>query len=200
MRTILKNTAFASKSAGISERGAGMKCKFLLLPLGALVVHGGPAYGTVYLTLEQAQTLLFPGATFQADARTLTDEQVKAIERVSGVSVRNRQLRAWRTSTGGWFIVDQVVGKHEFIPFALALGEQGTVKGIEILEYREAYGGQIRDANWRRQFAGKQAGTRLRLDKEIRNVSGATLSCKHITDGINRLLATYETVLKASAH
>jgi Na+-transporting NADH:ubiquinone oxidoreductase subunit NqrC len=74
------------------------------------------------------------------------------------------------------------------------------VKGIEILEYREAYGGQIRDANWRRQFAGKQAGTRLRLDKEIRNVSGATLSCKHITDGINRLLATYETVLKASAH
>ena len=77
-----------------------MKCKFLLLPLGALVVHGGPAYGTVYLTLEQAQALLFPGATFQADARTLTDEQVKAIERVSGVSVRNRQLRAWRASTG----------------------------------------------------------------------------------------------------
>ena len=53
----------------------------------------------------------------------------------------------WRVSTGGWFIADEVVGKHEFIPFAVALDDQGAVKGIEILEYREAYGGQIRDAN-----------------------------------------------------
>jgi Na+-translocating ferredoxin:NAD+ oxidoreductase RnfG subunit len=177
-----------------------MKTRFVLLPLSAVVIYGGPAYGTVYLTIEKAQSLLFPGATFQADSRTLTDEQVKAIEHSSGVSVRNRQLKAWRASTGGWFIVDEVVGKHEFIPYAVALSEEGAVKGIEILEYREAYGGQIRDENWRKQFAGKQAGTRLRLDKEVRNISGATLSCKHITDGVNRLLATYETVLKPSAH
>lgn len=177
-----------------------MKSKFLLLPLGAAVVFGGPAFATVYLTIEQAQSLLFPGATFQPLTITLTGEQAKAIERASGVDVRDKQLRVWRVSTGGWFIADEVVGKHEFIPFAVGLDDQGAVKGIEILEYREAYGSQIRDAHWRQQFVGRQPGVRLRLDKDIRNVSGATLSCKHVTDGVSRLLATYEIVLKQSGH
>ena len=177
-----------------------MRAKFLLLPLGATVVFGGPAFATVYLTIEQAQSLLFPGATFQPLTITLTGEQVKAIERASGVDVRDKQLRVWRVSTGGWFIADEVVGKHEFIPFALGLDDQGAVKGVEILEYREAYGSQIRDANWRQQFVGRRPGVRLRLDKDIRNISGATLSCKHVTDGVSRLLATYEIILKQSGH
>ncbi len=175
-----------------------MKSRFFLLPLASFVLPGGSAYATVYLSIEQAQALIFPGATFQPDTRTLTNEQAKAIEHASGVNVRSRQLKLWRVSTGGWFIVDEVVGKHEFIPFALALDDSGALKAIEILEYREAYGGQIREADWRKQFIGKQAGSKLQLNKTIRNISGATLSCKHITDGVNRLLATYEIVLKQS--
>jgi Na+-translocating ferredoxin:NAD+ oxidoreductase RnfG subunit len=177
-----------------------MRAKFLLLPFEAVVVFAGPAFATVYLTVEQAQSLLFPGATFQPLSVTLTDEQAKAIERASGVHVLTKQLRVWRVSTGGWFIADQVVGKHEFIPFAVALDDQGAVKGVEILEYREAYGGQIRDPNWLQQLVGRRPGVKLRLDKDVRNISGATLSCKHVTDGVSRLLATYDIVLKESGH
>lgn len=177
-----------------------MKSKFILLPLTALVTPGGPAYATVYLSVQQAQALMFPGATFQPDARTLTKDQAKAIEHASGVDVRSNEVKAWRVSTGGWFIVDEVVGKHEFIPFALALDNTGAVKAIEILEYREAYGGQIREPDWRKQFAGKRAGEKLKLGKDIRNISGATLSCKHVTDGVDRLLSTYEIVLAPSSH
>lgn len=162
------------------------------------MVFGGPAYATVYLSVQQAQSLLFPGATFAPDSRTLTDEQAKAIEHLSGVTVRSRQLLMWRVSTGGWFIADEVVGKHEFIPFAVGLDERGAVKGVEILEYREAYGGQIREASWLRQFTAKGPNGKLRLDKDIRNISGATLSCKHVTDGVSRLLATYDVVLGPS--
>jgi hypothetical protein len=61
-----------------------MKARFLRLPLEATVAFAGPAFATVYLTVEQAQSVLFPGATFQPLAVTLTDEQVKAIERASG--------------------------------------------------------------------------------------------------------------------
>ena len=175
-----------------------MKSRFFLLPLASFVLPGGSAYATVYLSIEQAQALIFPGATFQPDTRTLTNEQAKAIEHASGVNVRSRQLKLWRVSIGGWFIVDEVVGKHEFIPFALGLDDSGALKAIEILEYREAYGGQIREPDWRKQFIGKQAGSKLQLNKTVRNISGATLSCKHITDGVNRLLATYEIVLKQS--
>jgi hypothetical protein len=168
------------------------------LPVAPFVLAGSPAYATVYLSVEQAQARMFPGATFQPDPRILTNEQARAVEHASGVSVRSKQLKLWRVSSGGWFIVDEVVGKHEFIPFALGLDDSGAVTGIEILEYREAYGGQIREPDWRKQFVGKQPGSKLQLNKSIRNISGATLSCKHITDGVNRLLATYETAIKES--
>jgi hypothetical protein len=176
-----------------------MKSNLIFLPLAGVVLAGGPAYATVYLSVEQAQAAMFPGATFQSDTRTLTDEQAKAIAHASGVDVRSKQLKAWRVSTGGWFIADEVVGKHEYIPFALALDDKGAVMGVEILEYREAYGGQIRDPDWRKQFVGKAPGTKLQLEKNIRNVSGATLSCKHVTDGVERLLVTYDLVLKQSS-
>ncbi len=173
-----------------------MQSKLMFLPLAGMTLAGGPAYATVYLSVEQAQAVLFPGATFQPDPRILTEEQVKVIARVSGVDVRSKQVKAWRVSTGGWFIVDEVVGKHEYIPFALALDDKSAVKGVEILQYREAYGDQIRNPEWRKQFIGKAAGTKLQLDRNIRNVSGATLSCKHVTDGVERLLVTYDLVLK----
>ncbi len=172
-----------------------MKAKFTLVPIAALATLAGPAYAKVFLTVEQAQASLFPGATFKPDFRQLTEEQAKAIEKASGTNVHNKQLKLWSASTGGWFIADEVIGKHDFVPLAVALNDTGVVKGIEILEYREAYGDAIRNAAWRAQFNGKRAGEKLRLDKEIHNISGATLSCRHVTDGINRLLATYAILL-----
>ena len=173
-----------------------MKVQFLLLP-AAIAVIGGPACAAVYLSVEQAQQMMFPGATFEAMPLTLTDDQAKAIEKASDANVRNKDLHVWKVSTGGWFIVDEVVGKHEFIPIALALDPSGTVKDIEILEYREAYGDQVRNPDWRSQFNGKRNGDKLILTETIQNISGATLSSKHITDGVRRLLATYAIAIAA---
>jgi len=170
--------------------------RFLLVP-AASVVLVAPAQATTYLTVEQAQAVLFPGATLTEDTRTLTKEQVRAIERDSGVNVLTPRLRVWRVSTGGWFIVDEVVGKHEFITYALGLDADGAVSGVEILDYREAYGDQIRIPAWRAQFQGKRHGARLKLTDDIKNISGATLSCRHITDGVKRLLATHAIALAA---
>jgi hypothetical protein len=161
----------------------------------AMVLVAPAASATVYLTTEQAQTLMFPGETLQQDFRTLTSEQQDAIRRASGESPLSNELKAWRSSSGGWFIVDEVVGKHEFITFALSLDATGGVKDIEILDYRETYGGQVREPAWRAQFVGKHDGATLTLGDDIKNISGATLSCKHITDGVRRLLATYKAVL-----
>lgn len=153
-------------------------------------------FATTYFTVEQAQQALFPGAKLAAAPVTLTDEQKREIERRSDANVRGREIRAWRVEGGGWFIVDEVVGKHEFITYAVALGADGSVRGIEVMDYRESYGYEIRNPAWRAQFTGKTAADPVKLDRDIRNISGATLSCKHITDGVKRLLATYEVALK----
>lgn len=176
-----------------------MKVHFLLLPMASVVAVAAPAYAKVYLSVEEAQQLMFPGATFTKTPLTLTDAQVSAIEKSSHTNVLNKQLQVWKVSTGGWFIADEVVGKHEFIPIALGLDPSGGVKDVEILEYREAYGDQVRDPKWRAQFTGKRNGSVLTLEKDVKNISGATLSSKHITDGVRRLLATYAIVLAPHA-
>ena len=154
------------------------------------------AYGTVYMNVEQAQRAIFPGAGFIASPVTLNAEQKDAIQQRADVKVQSSDLKVWKVSDGGWFLLDQVLGKHELITYAVGINANGSVRGVEILEYLEAYGFQIRDASWRGQFAGKKASDRLKLDQDIRNISGATLSCRHVTDGIKRLLATYEIVLR----
>lgn len=171
-----------------------MHARFLLVPAAALTISM-PAYATVYLSVEQAQALMFPGETLTPHPVALTDDQVSRIEDASNTDVRNKQLKAWKASGGGWFIVDQVVGKHEFIPIALAIDANGAVKDIEILEYREAYGDGVRNPKWRAQFTGKIGKSELQLTEDIQNISGATLSSKHITDGVRRLMKTYELVL-----
>jgi Na+-transporting NADH:ubiquinone oxidoreductase subunit NqrC len=64
------------------------------------------------------------------------------------------------------------------------------------MEYRESYGYEVRDAKWRAQFTGKTARAPLRLDQDIKNISGATLSSRHVTEGVRRVLAFYEAALK----
>ncbi|MEM8960487.1 MAG: FMN-binding protein [Acidobacteriota bacterium] len=149
-----------------------------------------------FLTIEEAQQVLWGDTPLEAITVTLTDEQRKTIAKASKVRVRNKTIKAWRTPEGGWFILDQVIGKHENIDLAIALTHEGKVKGIEVLTYRETYGHEIRNEAWRAQFHGKDHTERLRLDKEIRNISGATLSCRHVTDGINRLTQTWQLVLQ----
>ena len=171
-----------------------MKRRALLIA-PAIVVAASAARATTYMTTEQAQALMFPGETLQPSFRKLTAEQQRAIRRASDASPLSDELKAWRASSGGWFIVDEVVGKHEFITYAVSLDASGGVKDIEVLDYRETYGYEIREPAWRAQFTGKHHGAALKLGGDIRNISGATLSCKHITDGVRRLLATYATVL-----
>jgi Na+-translocating ferredoxin:NAD+ oxidoreductase RnfG subunit len=125
---------------------------------------------------------------------------MKAIEKASGLRTRKAEQRVWKVAKAGqpagWFIVDEVLGKHEFITYALALDPSGTIKSIEVMEYRENYGSEIRRADWRQQFVGKKASARLKLDDAIKNISGATLSCRHLTEGVRRLLALHELILK----
>jgi Na+-translocating ferredoxin:NAD+ oxidoreductase RnfG subunit len=170
-----------------------MHARWLIAPVALVASTSG--YATTYLTVEQAQKAIFPDKTFTPQAVTLSADQCAAIEKTCGVRVRSTALHAWKTSDGAWFIVDEVLGKHEFITYACGIDSRGAVTGVEILEYRETYGYQVREARWRAQFTGKTARDPLKLDNDIKNISGATLSSRHVTDGVKRLLATHALVL-----
>lgn len=171
-----------------------------LLPAVGLAVLAAPALGADYLSVAQAQALLFPGARqFAERPLKFTAEQRERIQQLAGTRQRSEQQAVWRAERDGqllgWFIVDEVLGKHENITYATALSADGKVLGLEVMSYRETHGGQIREAAWRQRFVGKSLADPLKLDQDVPNISGASLSCRHVLDGVKRLLVLHKLFL-----
>lgn len=89
----------------------------------------------------------------------------------------------------GFAQVGNVLGKDQPITFLVAIDPGDRLKDVDILVYREPYGGEVAYEAWRRQFRGKTAGDSLRVGREIRSISGATISVHAVTLGVRRLLA-----------
>lgn len=167
--------------------------------VGTLTATTAPimVHASVFLTVQQAQQQMFGQATMQQVALSLNEDQQKHLKKTSGIYHPFKANQVYKVAGGGWFVVDQVLGKHEMITYAVGLHADGSVKQVEILEYRETYGGEVRNPNWRNQFVGKTAADPLKLNKDIKNISGATLSSRHLTDGVKRILALHQLSLKA---
>ena len=153
----------------------------------------------IYVSAEQAQKVLFPNKSFSKAPILITEDLQEKMRIASSIRYPFQGNRIWKAADGSWFIVDEVVGKHEMISYAVGINPQGNITGIEILEYVESYGYEVGDAQWRKQFIGKNVNDPIKLNQDIQNIGGATLSCKHITDGVKRVALLYELALKTPA-
>ena len=151
------------------------------------------AHAEIYLAPEQAAQVIFPGEKFTRKEVTIPDDKVDGIESASDEKVRSKKLVTLVDAQKNAVFIDQVLGKHEMITYAVGVKPDGTVKGIEVLEYRETYGQNVRN-DWRKQFEGKSKTDQLRAGKDIKVLSGATLSSAHLSAGVRRILQTYDVV------
>ena len=146
----------------------------LTAPAALAATLASPAYAVQYLSIAQAQKLAFPSATNFVPAEGGRAFKAQAGDRVLGL-----------------FVLDHVIGKHLYIDYAVALDTSGRIHRVDILAYRESYGGEVREASWLGQFVGKSSASALRVGQDIRNISGATLSSHHVTEGVKRIVTAY---------
>jgi Na+-translocating ferredoxin:NAD+ oxidoreductase RnfG subunit len=166
-----------------------------LIPAGVAVASiAHVAHATQYMTTEQAQKSAFPDATQFVPLAEPDAAVAAALGASGGWSPRIFDARRNEAHLG-YLIIDQVIGKSELITYATAIDAKGAVSSIEILDYHESHGGEVRLPGWRKQFIGKTVSDPVVLNKDIKNISGATLSCQHLTDGVKRLLKYYEQSL-----
>ncbi|MBU3566525.1 FMN-binding protein [Polynucleobacter sp. MWH-HuK1] len=168
------------------------------LALIGVAMMGAPliAHAKIYTSVEQAQKILLPNKVLTKTPMIITDDLQERMRLASSIRHPFQGDRIWRTSDGSWLVIDEVVGKHEMITYAIAINANGSISGIEILEYVESYGYEVAEAQWRKQFIGKTANDPIKLNQDIQNIGGATLSCKHLTDGVKRIAVLYELALK----
>ena len=164
-----------------------------LLALVLAALPGAKA-GADSLSVDQALHLAFPKADrIEKVLVALTAEERAAIAKRIAPHEAPRIFRRYVALEGGeirgYAVVDDAMGKSEPITYLLAVDPSLHVERVEILAYRESHGGDVRQSGWRDQFRGKGPDSPLRIGTDIRNIAGATISCRSITEAVHDQLA-----------
>jgi Na+-translocating ferredoxin:NAD+ oxidoreductase RnfG subunit len=188
-----------------SRRPPSGSVGFLWPIVVAILLIAGPSHADrVYLTVDQALANAFPqDVTVERKVVWITAAQAAQVEARAGSPLPRRVVNAYLGRRGGRIVgyafVDDVIGKTEPITYMVTVTPDATVERLDLLVFRETHGYEIERASWRDRFRGLRLGAGLRVGREIDKITGATLSCRAVTDGVRRLLALTEVVLAPPA-
>ena len=159
-----------------------------------------PAQAKVFASQNQAIAEAFPDST-RVDRKTmiLRKAQVKAIESRTGAQVEAKIVVfhiAYRDDELlGYAHIDVHTVRTQPEAFLIVLTPEGRVRTVRILAFHEPLDYLPTD-RWYKQFADKGKGDSLRVGRDIHGVVGATLSARVAADGVRRMLAYYEVLLR----
>jgi hypothetical protein len=157
-----------------------------------------------YLSLDAAQKAVYPGAdAFPEVVVKQTPEQIHALLALAGPQPPHGTIRIFKAVHNGTLLghvfVDEVIGRENLITYAIGIDANGALRNLEIMSYRESHGGEVRNPGWRAQFDHRDSLDQLRFRTDIKNISGATLSSEHVTQGVRWLLALWQATLRPTA-
>jgi electron transport complex protein RnfG len=166
----------------------------VLALLGALAVFGVGARARAETSYYSTRALLaefFPKSE-RVTFRTFAIEgslRARLAERLGYAPPRDHYnvfVALTHGKVDGYAVVDDENGLHQPITFATRLSPRGVVERVEIMVYREPRGDEVRDPRFRRQFEGKTAESKLRINQDLDAVSGATISSVSLATGVRR--------------
>jgi len=130
---------------------------------------------------------------------TLSSVDAALLSKRSGARHAWNKVDVWKAEKGGKtagvLMVDNVKGKARPITYLVAFDTAGVILAMEVLAYRESHGGEVRSPLFLEQFAEKSHRDALTVGKDIRNISGATISSRALARGA-RALAIYVQYLQ----
>jgi Na+-translocating ferredoxin:NAD+ oxidoreductase RnfG subunit len=146
-----------------------------------------------FLTEEEAARLMFPKSErIGLESIELTSEQKRVIEERIGWHFPESQFNIYIGKTGalidGYAIVQNTIGKHKAITYMVGVDPSGQVLNIEVLVYREAKGVEVRTKRFNAQYEGKTVFDPIRINRDIINITGATMSVRSMSAGVKRTL------------
>ena len=147
----------------------------------------------IYLTEEEALKILFPKAQkIQAEELRLTPDQKLQIQDRIGWKFPEESFRAFKAETDGtaegYAVIQETIGKHRPITYIVGITPQGKVFDVEIMVYRESKGSEVRRKRFNAQYEGKTAQDSISINKDIINITGATMSVRSVSAGVKRAL------------
>jgi hypothetical protein len=147
----------------------------------------------VFLSEEEAVKLMFPKSErIKKDIlRVPTDKKVAIEERI-GWKFPEDAFEVYIGETGtqidGYALIQNTIGKHKPMTYMVGVDAHGRVSNVELLVFREARGSEVRTKRFNAQYEGRTALDPVRINKDIINISGATMSVRSMSAGVKRVL------------
>lgn len=100
----------------------------------------------------------------------------------------------------GTAVVAEEQGKYRPITFIAGVDTTFRVVDVRVLVYRESRGGEVRHTRFLKQYRGKSLDNPIRINRDIINITGATISVNALNAGVRKALAIAELVRTGKAH
>jgi Na+-translocating ferredoxin:NAD+ oxidoreductase RnfG subunit len=87
----------------------------------------------------------------------------------------------------GYYVLAKANSKADYFDYMVVYKPDLSILTVQVLVYREDYGGEIGSKRWLRQFIGKTKTDEMKFGHDIQNISGATISERSITSGVQKV-------------
>jgi FMN-binding domain len=150
-------------------------------------------HAEVFMSEEDAVKIMLPKSErVRKDVLRLTQEKKDLIEQRIGWKFPEPAFEVYIGETGGkidgYAMVHNTIGKHKHMTYMVGVDPKGACSDVELLVFREARGSEIRRKRFNAQYEGKTVSDPIRINKDIINISGATMSVRSMSAGIKRVL------------
>lgn len=176
---------------------------WLLLAAAVVLAVAVPGVGRakVFLTVEDALALAFPDCEIERRTVFLSDEQLQRARELVGEEIEGALAHPYEATCAGEYAGTAYFDTHRVrtLPETLmvVIDPEEQVRRIEILAFREPEEYIPREI-WYEQFSDRELSPELDLKRDIRGVTGATLTARATTEAVRRVLALHK-VIRAAA-
>ena len=140
----------------------------------------------IYFSEDEAAKVMFP------DSEKIRRETLTFVEDVIGWEFPEYTFDVFIGETqgniDGYAVIQNTIGKHRPITYMVGVTSTGECMNFEVMVYREARGNEIATKRFNYQYQGKTIGDPIRINRDIINITGATMSVRSASAGVKRVL------------
>lgn len=146
-----------------------------------------------FMTEEDAvKTILPKSQRVRKEMIRLSQEKKDLIEQRIGWKFPEDAFEVYVGKTNdkidGYAMIHNTIGKYKPMTYMVGVDPKGTCTDVELLVFRDAKGSEVGKKRFNSQYDGKTVGDPIRINKDIINISGATMSVRSMSAGVKRVL------------
>ncbi len=150
-------------------------------------------HAEVFMSEEEAMKIVLPKSQrVRKEMLQLTQDRKDLIEQRIGWKFPEQAFEVYIGETGekidGYAMVHNTIGKHKHMTYMVGVDAKGACSDVELLVFREARGSEVGRKRFNVQYEGKTVLDPIRINKDIINITGATMSVRSISAGVKRVL------------